>query len=292
MEHITVAVVPIVDSVPYFLALKEGYFRQEGLSVTTKIVTTSTQAIPALLDGQTQVVAGANYVSFLSAEIHGVGDFSIVAPDSSCAPQANTVLVMPGSNIQSVPDLAHKTIAVNVNPNVQTLMINSVLQDYGMNPDTVTYVAIPFAHMAAALSAGTVDAVAAVEPFATTMEESYGALQVIDECSGQNEDVPLAGNIATRAWVQKNRATALAYQRAIEMGNALADTNRGAVDQILPTYIKGVNSVEVANLNLDHFPTEQSAVLDQQVCDLMLQGGMVKSVYKVGPLLLTSLSNG
>ncbi len=286
MVHINVAVVPIVDSVPYFLALKEGYFKEEGLSVTTEMVTTSTQAIPELLSGKIQVVVGANYVSFLSAQVRGVGDFSIVAPDSSCAPQANPVLVMPGSSTENVPQLAHKTIAVNVNPNVQTLMINSVLQNYGMNPGSVTYTTIPFAQMGAALSAGTVGAVAEVEPFATSLEETYGAFPIIDECSGANQNVPLAGNISAQAWVQKSRATALAYQRAIEMGNALADSDRPAVNQILPTYIKGVNAVEIANLNLDDFPTEQSVVLDQQISNLMLEGGMLKEPLDVAPLLL------
>jgi NitT/TauT family transport system substrate-binding protein len=286
LTHITVAVVPIVDAAPYFLAVKEGYFKQEGLSVTTKVVAQSTLALPSLLQGSAQVVTGANYVSFLAAQAKGAAKLSIVAPDSACASHSVAILTMPGSKIKTVAGLAHKTIAVNINPNIQTLTINALLRASNVNPSTVTYVPIPFPDAPAALKAGRVDAISTVEPFITSSETSLGAVPVADECSGPNNDILLAGNFATQSWVAKNRATALAYQRAIEKGNALADSNREAVEKIIPTFVKGITPEEAALFNLETFPTTQDATQVGRVVGLMQTGGMLKAKLNVSPIML------
>jgi NitT/TauT family transport system substrate-binding protein len=288
LTHITVAVVPIVDAAPYFLALKEGYFKQEGLSVTTKIVQQSTLALPALLQGSAQIVTGANYVSFLAAQAKGAAKLSIVAPDSACASNSVAILTMPGSKIKNVAGLAHKTIAVNINPNIQTLTINALLKANNVNPSTVTYVPIPFPDAPAALKAGRVDAISSVEPFITSSETSLGAVPVADECSGPNNNILLAGNFATQAWATKNRATALAYQRAIEKGNALADSNRSAVEKIIPTFVKGITPEQAALFNLETFPTTQDTTQVERVVGLMQTGGMLKSKLNVSPIMFHS----
>jgi NitT/TauT family transport system substrate-binding protein len=36
--HLTVAVLPATDDAPFWLALKDGYFRREGLTVTPEVV--------------------------------------------------------------------------------------------------------------------------------------------------------------------------------------------------------------------------------------------------------------
>jgi NitT/TauT family transport system substrate-binding protein len=284
--RITVAVVPIVDAAPYFLALKEGYFKQEGLGVTTKVVAQSTLALPDLLHGTVNFVVAANYVSFLAAQAEGVADLSIVAPNSSCATDTNTVLAMPGSKIKDAADLAHKTIAVNINPNIQTLQINAVLKADHVDASTVTYVPIPFADMPTALKAGRVDAISEVEPFITSAETTIGAVPVLQQCTGPTAGVPLGGNFSTQAWVSKNLKTAMAFQKAIEKGNALADADHAAAEKIIPTFIKGITPREAALINLDNFPTAQNVTQVQRIADLMQTGGMLKKPLDVTPLIL------
>jgi len=284
--HVTVAVVPIVDAVPYFLAVKEGYFKQAGLDVKTLVVAQSTQALPDLLRGSVQIVSAANYVSFLSAQAHGVANLNIVAPNSSCATNTNTVLAMPNSKIKTPADLAGKTIAVNINPDIQTIQIGAVLKADNVNPSSVTFTTIPFPDMPAKLASGGVDAISEVEPFITAAETKYGAVPVLQQCSGPTSGVPLGGNFALQSWVQKNRKTALAFQRAMEKGNALANRDRTAVEKIIPTYIKAITPQEAALLNLDDFPTTQDTTQVQRIADLMVSGGMLKKRLDVNPLML------
>jgi NitT/TauT family transport system substrate-binding protein len=285
LTRITVGVVPIVDAAPYFLGLKDGYFKQAGLDVTTDVFAQSTLALPSLLRGSVQFVTAANTASWISAEAAGVAKLKLVAPNSFCTASSETVLAMPGSGIKTPANLAHKTIAVNINPNIQTLQTNADLKADNVAPSTVTYVTIPFAEMPAALKAGRVDAISEVEPFITAAEETYGAVPVLQACSGPTAGIQLGGNFATAAYAQTHNSIVLAFQKAMEKANALADSDRTAVEQIIPTYIKKTTPKEAALLNLDTWGTTQDTTQVQRIADLMLSGKMLKSAFNVSPMM-------
>ena len=285
LTHITVGVLPIEDSAPLFIAIKEGYFKQEGLTVTPKIIQQSTLAIPDMLSGSIDIVGSGNYVSFLDAEAKGVVKVRILAAASQCG-SGNTlnVLALPKSKITSPAALAGKSIAVNLTNNVQTLTINAVLKADGVNPATVKYVQIPFPDMAAALKAGSVDAMSAVEPFITGAEQADGAVSVLAQCSGPTAGLPLSGYYATQAWVQKYPKTALAFQAAIDKAQALADSDHKLVQDVLPTY--STITPKIASLiSLPDYPPSLDPTQIERIATLMLSGGMLKSPLNVMPLL-------
>ena len=131
--HLTVAALPIVDDAPLFLAIKKGYFRQQGLTVTPQIVTQSTLAIPDLLHGSVDIIGGGNYVSYFGAGPRDVR-LRVLAPGAACTPDNYGVVAMPSSGITKASDLAGKTIAVNLTKNIQTLTTNAVLKADGVSP--------------------------------------------------------------------------------------------------------------------------------------------------------------
>src|SRR5205807_9877047 len=63
-QSLTVGALPIVDDAPLFLAIKNGYFKQQGLTVTTEIIPQSTLAVPDMLHGTVDIIGTGNYVSF------------------------------------------------------------------------------------------------------------------------------------------------------------------------------------------------------------------------------------
>jgi NitT/TauT family transport system substrate-binding protein len=285
LTKITVGIVPIVDAAPYFLGVKEGYFKQAGLDVTTDVFAQSTLALPSLLHGSVQFVTAANTASWISADAQGTAKLSMVAPNSFCTASSETVLAMPGSGIKTPADLAHKTIAVNIDPNIQTLQTNADLKADNVNTSTVTYVTIPFKEMPAALKAGRVDAISEVEPFITASEETYGAVPVLQACTGPTANIQLGGNFTTAAYAASHASIVLAFQKAMERANALADSDRTAVEQIIPTFIKGTTPKEAALLNLDSWGTTQDTTQLQRIADLMLSGKMLKSPFNVAPMV-------
>jgi NitT/TauT family transport system substrate-binding protein len=68
-------------------------------------------------------------------------------------PNSFEVLALQSSGIQRPADLAHKSIAVNIPNNIQTLTINSVLTADDVNPSAVKFEVVSFPKMAAALKA-------------------------------------------------------------------------------------------------------------------------------------------
>ncbi len=273
---VTLGALPVVDDVSAYIAQDEGIFKQYGLDVKIDPVLTSKLAIPMMKKGQIDVLGGGNYVSFIEASAKTPSDppYRILAEAATCSSGSFVILTLPSSRIQTPAQLAHKTIAVNLTQNIQTLMINSVLNADGVKAATVRYQAIPFPKMLAALEAHKVDAISAVEPFATTAEQDAGAIPVVDQCSGPDSNLPLSGYIAASAWVQQNPDAVQRFQQAIDKAQGIADTDRPEVEKALLTYVTGLTPVQAATITLEQFPTTLDSVQLDRVSDLMQEAGL------------------
>jgi NitT/TauT family transport system substrate-binding protein len=280
---LTVAALPIVDDAPLFLAIRKGYFRQQGLTVTPKIIAQSTLALPDLLHGSVDIVGGGNYVSYFGGQAKGTFDLRVLVAGAACRAGSFGVVAMPSSHITSAAGLAGKTIAVNLTSNIQTLMTNVQLKAAGVSPSSVKYVAIPFPDMDTALKAGRVSAISAVEPFLSGAETG-GARQVVSDCAGATANLPLSGYFATAAWTQKYPRTAAAFQRAMAKAQAWASSDPAAVRQILPTYTK-ITSAAAQAIHLETYPASTDAAQLQRVATLMRSGGLLAKPFSVQSMI-------
>jgi NitT/TauT family transport system substrate-binding protein len=283
--HLSVGALAVADDAPLYLAIKDGYFTQVGLTVTPVQVAQSTQAIPDMLRGSVDIIAGANYVSFFQAESKGVVSFKILADGTHCQAGTFDVMALPGSGISGPASLAGKTVAVNLTNNVQTLTLDSVLKADGVSASSVKYVEVPFPEMVAALKAHRVDAISAIEPYITASSQQLGAVPVVSQCTGPAAGFPLSGYFATATWARQNPNTAKAFQKAIDKAQAFADSNPAAVRAILPTYTK-ITTKTANALKLNTYPPSLSAAPMQQVASLMLSGGLLSRQLPVSSLLL------
>jgi NitT/TauT family transport system substrate-binding protein len=285
--HITVGALPVVDNVGLYIAADEGIFKKVGLSVTIRQVVQSTLAIPEMKKGAISIIGGANNVSFMLASAQDPADppFRLVMEAATCAPNTFDVLTLPSSGITKPANLAGKTIAVNLANNVQTLTINAILKADGVDPALVHYKVVPFPQMGAALESHQVNAISAVEPFATAAEIGTGALPILDQCQGPTADLPISSYYATAAWVRQHPATVLAFQKAMAQAQAVADSSRAVVEKTILTYIPKLTKMEAAILALDTFPTSVDVAQLQRVSDLMLSGHLLTKTFKVGALI-------
>lgn len=283
--NLIVGSLPVVDTAGLFLAQQNGYFKQAGLNVTIKPIAVTPQAIPDLQKGTVDVVAGANYVSFFQQDELKHLNLKVLVDGQSCSADTFDVLSLPSSGIKSAKDLAHKKIAVNAKANIQTLLTNSALQTAGVNPASVTYVPVPFPKMGAALTSHKVDAISVVEPFITENELGLGAQPVMSTCTGATASFPISGYFATSSFLQKYPNTARAFAHAVDRGQALADSSRSDVEEIMPNYIKGLKPSEAAVVNLGQFPTSIDQTHLQRVASAMASGHLVPANFSVAPLL-------
>lgn len=281
--HLTVDALAVSDDAPLYLAIKDGLFRQAGLTVTPRPVSAPTDALGDMRRGTVDVMAGADYVSFFQAESKGVAHLRLLADASHCRPSTFEVLARPNSGINGPASLAGKTVAVNLTGSVQTLTLDSALNAHNVSPSSVRYVRVPFPDMAAALKAHRVDAISTTEPYVTGTEERDGAVPVMSQCTGPTADFPMSGYFATDAWARKYPNTARAFARAIAAAQALASSDQQSVRAVLPSYTT-VSAQAAGVMGMSSYPDTVSPTSLQQVAIMMRTAGMLP-----GPLPVRSL---
>jgi NitT/TauT family transport system substrate-binding protein len=285
-KTITVAALPLVDAAGLHIAIKQKFFEAEGLHVQIKPVAQSIQALPALKNGQLDVIAGANYVTFLQAYATGALKLRVVADASAEATRFMQVLVMPNSKIKQPKDLEGKSVAVNILNNIQSLTLNEVLKANNVDATKVKYRVVPFPQMGAALEKGQVDAVHVGEPFGSDLQRKLGARMVVDGAGPPVTELPVSGYVTTQDFVQKYPKTAAAFQRAIQKAQQLATSDRKKVEEVLPGYAR-VDAQTAAVLSLPNYPTSLNPTRLQRLADLMLKDGLLKSRLDVKTVIFT-----
>ena len=294
---LNVAVVPALDSAGFFVALYEGLFAKEGLHVNFTPATSSNTVINAQVKGQYDITGG-NYVSYIQAEAAGQANLDIFAEGSVMEPGTQGIYVMPNSPIKSLTGLKGKTIAINAHKNILYLLAASVLAEHGLSANSVTFVTnIPFPAMPAALKAGKIDAAVLPEPFASVAEQADGAVPLVDLDQGATTSFPVAGYVVTKQWAEKYPRTLAAFDKALEEGQQVADSNRAAVEQAMedlpmtPVPL-GVSKQIASIMTLDNYPFSTSSldtvdkVRLQRVVDVMQQFLGFNSSFKINSMLI------
>lgn len=282
---ITVAAIRSVTATGMYIAEQRGYFTAAGLHVTVDPITSSEAAIPDLVTGRVQVVFG-NYVSDILAQSSGVASLRFVAAGNVAGPREQEVLVLPGSDITSPAQLRGKTIGVNALNNVGSMMVESVLSQYGVPASAVHLVVIPFPNVAAALAAHRIDAAYISDPFLTAAREKYGARTLFDCDQGATANLPISGYATTSSWADKNPKTAAAFVKALDKGQALADSDRAAANAALSAYVK-IPAKTAAAAAIGTFPAGQQVQVAplQRLAGLMLRFGILRKPVDVSAMV-------
>jgi NitT/TauT family transport system substrate-binding protein len=284
LSKIVVGALPIVDSASLYLAMKDGYFAEEGLEVEVKTLASGAAAVPGLRNEEMQFALG-NYVSFFAAQAAGALDIKLVADAYEASPGTFLIMVAGDSAVRKPRDLAGKKIAVNTLANVVELTARSALRTSGVDPNTVTFLPIPFPQMADALTSGSVDAAVMVEPYITQAEKDHGALPIIDAMSGPTAQFPIAAWVTSGKLAVEKPNTIRAFQRAILKGQAAAASDRAGVEKVLSEFVK-VDALTASLMRLGTWPTTLELTRIQRVVDLMLTAGQLPQPIDVRAMII------
>ncbi|MBA9004671.1 ABC transporter substrate-binding protein [Thermomonospora cellulosilytica] len=286
-ETITVAALPLVDGAALHVGLKQKLFEAEGLKVQVKPVQQSIQALPALAKGDVDVIAGANYVTFLQAHEKGTLKLSILAEGAALTPNMMNVLVTPDSPIKSAKDLEGRKVAVNIPNNIQSLTLNAILKANNVDPTRIQYIQVPFPQMGAALEKGQVDAIHVVEPFLSDTQKKLGARVVVNGGGEPVTGVPISGYVTTQDFAAKNPKTAAAFQRAMLKAQQAAAGDRKRVEEVLPGYAH-IEPQVASVITMPDFPTSVNTTRLQRIVDLMTTAGLLKSKPDLNTIVFQS----
>jgi NitT/TauT family transport system substrate-binding protein len=275
--NLVIAAAPTASSAGVYVAQRDGLFRRAGLNVKIVNIPAGANVTPDLLNGRIDVVNGA-YAGFIQAQLHQAAQFHILADGYAGAPDVDEVVVAPTSGIKSVKQLAGKTIAVNDRGGVAQLLVSSALADQGVPASAVHFVAMGFPAMAAALRAHRVDAADLPEPYLSQAEEQIGGEELLDVNQGATQDFPIDGYAATVGWCRRYPRTAAAVAKALDQGQALADTDRSLVEKALTTDTT-ISRQIAAIMAIGGFPATVSTVHLQRVPDLMQNFGQLRQHF-------------
>jgi NitT/TauT family transport system substrate-binding protein len=293
--QLTVAVAPGIDTAPLTVAVDNGLFRQQGLSVTVKQYASVSQAYTALQDGAANIAVGDYTAFFYGVAYQTSKPLTLVMDAYDAAGGTMQVLTLPTSGINSPDQLKNVKVGTpepggggeaagqSFPYNIETLAAQSVLQSDDVSPGSVTWKAMPNDMLLNALKNGRVQAILATDPLIIQAETQLGAVEVYDACSGVTANLPLSGYFSTRAFAKQHSAALLAFRAALTTAQSDAGT-RSTVQSVLRG--EDLTSQESALVNIGQYPTFVNVGQVQRVADLMYDSGMIISPISVQSLLL------
>jgi NitT/TauT family transport system substrate-binding protein len=289
---ITVDSVPAAEEGGLYVAAAQGYFAQQGLHVTIRTITGGEAGIPDLQSGKAELVDG-NYVSFILAQMTGKFDHKpvamrIIAASSELRPGSEALYVMPDSRIRTVSDLVkfRATVGFNTPNDVGEMLMGATLAQNGAALKDIKLVIPPggFPPLIGMLAKRGIDAIWLPQPLGEIAEQQIGAIPLVDFDSGQMQNLPFTGVIGSSAWVQTHPNTVAAFLRALQEGQQLADSDRGAVEAAMEQFT-GVPPIIADTMAIDGFPLQMDIPQLQRVADAMFQFGLTRRPYHIAAMI-------
>jgi NitT/TauT family transport system substrate-binding protein len=281
--RIRLGAIPIVDVAPVYIALRKGYFRDEGIEVEVKLLQGGAAAIPGLINGELDVTFG-NWVSFLSAQAKGTADLKIVADGYRGKPGMFLVLAAPDSPVHTAADLAGRKIAVNTRGNVAELAVRAAMKAQQIDVGGVQFAELPFPDMQAALQRKDIDAALLVEPFITRAVQQAGAVTVLDPIAGDAADLPIGGYATSAKFARENPITLDAFRRALT--KAQRDTaDRSQIEAVITDYAKVDKSIATV-VHFGSYPASVDVGRLRGVVSLMRANGMLNADVDPATMML------
>ncbi len=164
----------IVADAPFYLAIENGYFKDEGLQVELERFNSAAQATAPLSQNQVQVVGGGMSAALFNAFARG-WPVRIAIPRTRDVPgySSDTLILRSDlrSSVSDLQDLKGKKIAINAPSGALHYMVGKMLESANLKLTDVELVVMPWPNMGPALETKAIDAGAVVEPFAAIYNE-------------------------------------------------------------------------------------------------------------------------
>jgi len=173
---IKVVFLPYLSNAPFFIAQEEGYFEEQGLTIELVEMTRSAESIPALEQGDVDVVGGALSAGLLNAIYRGA-NLKLVADKGQIASEGcDTMLYMAGNAfLEAHPSISPadlKGAKIGTNPaSYIGYMLDLYLNQAGLSMDDVEIVSGRTPEFFEAIQAGTLDLTGVSEPWGTRITQ-------------------------------------------------------------------------------------------------------------------------
>jgi NitT/TauT family transport system substrate-binding protein len=286
-ERIKVGLLPFSESLAAVIADKQGFFKEEGLEIETSKFDSGALAVPVLQSGRMDIVLSNTVATFQAIE-QGL-DAVVLAPAAivrQTSPDTTTAIVVKKGVIKSPKELEGKRIAVNVINSTAWLHSVAWLEKHGVDRTKVRFTEVPFPQMNDPLMNGQIDAGTQVEPFRSALMTTGNAEIIGWPYVETAPNTDITQYIALSSWVQKNRATAAKFVRAIIKGANFALSNEAAMRDINQQFTN-LNPALKDKVLLPRFGTAINLKEMTHTTEMMRKYGLLKTSVDVSKRVFT-----
>jgi NitT/TauT family transport system substrate-binding protein len=240
VTNVTLGYVPYSDDASLFYAQSSGIFKKHGLNVTF-VPQASPVAVEASMASGTEQFGFITTPVLINLNSTGVNVKCVSSVDggepSNAADDSTVLVAAKGSGITSVKDLAGKNVAEVQLTSLNSLAVEILAKQAGIDPKSIHQIAIPFPQMPAALAQGRVQAAVIVAPFADSAT-SEGATVL----THPNVDLFPNGTVtcldAMNSYISANPTVVSEFRAAMNESIAYSQTHEAVVKQ---TLVKGLS---------------------------------------------------
>lgn len=268
---LTIGIIPIAHAsiIPY--GVDNGIFEQHGLDVTIETGQGAAAMLPALQNGQMDVVIG-NAASVMQAVDQGM-DMRVVSGFANSLEEGydvNGVLVRSGEGIESWSDLEGKEVATNALRGQGDLTIMESVEADGGDPSAVNFVEINFPDMQSQLEIGNVDAIWVPEPFQSNAEATVG-VEMLGHPNQIIPGLPTVVGFSTGSFVESNSEALDRYQDAMaDLVDQYVNDSGGPTAAVMD-FMDVPEDVAEVTLFLDEYDSEIRTEQLTELADLMVK---------------------
>ena len=288
MEPVTVGLMRIDDSFPFYVAEKEGLFEKHGVTVELQNFSSARDLSTALQGGELDALMTDPVVTALS--LKGGTDVRIVAMALGAVPEEGRFLVIsaPDSGITAPEQLEGRNIAIS-NNTMMDYLVEQYENNLGLDKAAITTVNMPdlMLRTTTLLEGAEIDAAILPDPLAA-YAVAEGANIVIDDTKlGENFSQSVV--TATSDAIENNRAgmeaMLAAYNEAIELINANPDAYRAFALECANVPPALADSYPTPTFTANSIPGEENIA---RVNSWMVERGLLEKAYEYNEMVDTS----
>ncbi len=232
--RLRVAYVPATTTLPLHVAKETGIFERNNLDVTLSEAANISD-IPATLGRQFDISLGTA-TDLIRAGGAGLDMIQIAGNTVSTRENPFVQVIVPANS--GITDFAHLRDKTVGSPTLSGVIHAGVLygaKQKGVDPNSIRGVEAPSPNLPDQLKAGRLDAVEALEPFATNLKRD-GFVSIGDAFSHIAD--PLATNfwVAQGRWARENRAAVDRFVQSLREAQTSIQQNNAQARQILQGY--------------------------------------------------------
>ncbi len=277
--ELTVGALPIADYAALYWAQENGFFEEEGLTVTLEPVQGGPIAAQNVATGELDL-SFSNTISTSIATQSGLPIKTVVLT-SALGPGGLSVYVTPDSPIQSLEDLDGATIGINAQNNIGDVTLRNLINEEGAEVEP-TFVEVPFPEMLTGVESGSIDVGYSPEPFSSAALGA-GMREVVDlaDPEGPNAGLAVSNFISSDQFIAENPNTVNAFVRAMYA----AGEDIEASEEEFRSWLPGVANVPAevaAEMALPDFFTETDVDEIQRVVDILVDQELLEEGYDAG----------